>query len=239
MGLHARLSPSAAGRWLSCPASVRLSEQVPERPAGPAAQAGTLMHSGFERALLGVGHLTRSEVEALQQLGVSEERARQMVDQGVSAARSLLSRYHLTEFLTEHRVNPGARIKRSDFWGTADLIAACDGQGVLLVADFKTGRLPVEPQENAQMLAYASGCLDLLSFEPSRVVLAVLQPPVWGDQASVWETDLPTLHAFEAYAQTQAASTDLLDVTPNPSEAACQWCRGRAVCPAFTHPDWA
>jgi hypothetical protein len=70
-------------------------------------------------------------------------------------------------------------------------------------------------------------------------VLAILQPPVWGDQPCVWETDLATLHAFEAYARTQAALTDSQNVSPNPSEAACQWCRARAVCPAFTHPDWA
>ena len=239
MAMHARLSPSAAGRWLSCPASVRLSEQVPERPAGPAAQAGTVMHSGFERALLGEGHLTASELEALKQLGVAPERACQMVDEGVSAARALLSRYRLTEFLTEHRVNPGARIGRTDFWGTADVVAACERQGVLLVTDFKTGRVPVPPEENAQMLAYAAGSLDLLTFQPSRIVLAILQPPVWGDQPCVWETDLATLHAFEAYAQTQAALTDSPNMALNPSEAACQWCRGRAVCPAFSHPDWA
>ena len=41
---HALLSPSSAHRWLACPASIRLSAQLPEPPTTPAAQEGAIAH---------------------------------------------------------------------------------------------------------------------------------------------------------------------------------------------------
>lgn len=235
---HARLSPSASLRWLGCPASIKLSEQIPERGAGAAAQAGTLMHTVIERRLHGGHHLTRDELQVLQQLGVSELRARQIVDQSVQAARKALAKYDLREMLTERRVDPGARIGRSDLWGTADLIGACATRRILLVGDHKTGKSPVGAEGNTQLLCYVAGALDLLSFEPELIVIGVFQPPVYGSEPCLWEVDLQTVLAFEHVVRAQAALTDQPDVAPRPSEQACMWCRARAICPAFSHPDW-
>jgi len=213
---HARLGPSSAHRWARCPASIRLSEQVPHRPAGPAAAAGTLLHAVFERQMLGQSHLHEHEIEWLSELDMGEARAR----------------YGIAEFLLERRVDPGAVIGRTDFWGTADLIGANADRRLLLVGDLKTGRGAVEVEGNDQMLAYALGSLALLNFVPQRIVLAVFQPPVLGDQPALWETDLETLLSFKRFISERAALTDG-DHPPQPSDDACQWCAAKSICPAW------
>ena len=232
MAAHARLGPSGAHRWLRCPASIRLAEQVPRAPTSPAAAAGTVMHSVFERALLGQHDFTSAEIEYLAELDVSEMRARTIVCQAAQAARHTLRQLYLAEFLTETRVDPGAVIGRDDFWGTADLIAADAITKTLLVADLKTGRGRVEVEFNDQLLSYALGALPLLQFKPTRIVLAIFQPAIYGDRASIWRTTSGVLHRFSEFAIGQASKTDHPDIEPTPSQEACRWCPARAVCPA-------
>ena len=233
-GAHARLGPSSAHRWARCPASIRLSESVPPQPSGFAAAAGTLLHAVFERQMQGLSHLHEHEIEWLAELDMGEARARRIVDEGVRAAHSTLARYGLSEFLLEHRVDPGASIGRTDFWGTADLIAANASSELLLVGDLKTGRGSVSVEANDQMLSYALGALDVINFEPKRIVLAVFQPPVLGDKAATWETDMTTLREFEAFIAKLAALTDSTDYPPQPDDEACQWCPAKSICPAWS-----
>ena len=220
---HARLGPSSAHRWTRCPASIGLSEQVPPRASGPAAAAGGLMHAVFERRLLG-------------QLDVSPARARQIVAQALLAAHGALAQYGVTEYLTERRVNPGGVVQRDDFWGTADLIGANQASRTLLVGDLKTGRGRVEVKHNEQLLCYALGALELIDFEPERIVLAIFQPPVFGERAALWQTDARTLQEFGVFVGQQAALSDLADLPPSPSTEACQWCPAKPVCPAHRRP---
>jgi hypothetical protein len=74
--------------------------------------------------------------------------------------------------------------------------------------------------------------LELLTFTPQRVILAVIQPPLLGDRAAVWSTTLETLLQFQAYIAERAAATDDPDAPPTPDEGACQWCPARSICPA-------
>jgi hypothetical protein len=236
---HARLGPSSAHRWLRCPASIRLAEQLPPASSSPAAVAGTVMHTVFERILLNQHDFTASEIEYLAELDVSEMRARTIVGQAVKAARYALRQLHMTEFVTETRVDPGAVIGRDDFWGTADLIAADATTQTLLVADLKTGRGRVDVEFNDQLLSYALGASRLLQFEPTRIVLAIFQPAIHGDRAAMWQTNWGVLREFSEFALKQASKTDQANTAPTPSQEACQWCPARAVCPALTmalHP---
>lgn len=190
------------------------------------------MHTVFERRLLNKHDFTAKEFIQLAEFDVSEGRARQIVDQAETAARAVLHQYNLIEFLTETRVDPGAVIGRTDFWGTADLIAADPNSRTLLVGDLKTGRGRVEVEFNDQLLAYAMGAEALLEFTPRRVVLAVFQPPVYGNRAAVWETTTDTLRDFSRYAGERARLTDAPSIETTPSNEACQWCPAKAVCPA-------
>lgn len=193
------------------------------------------MHEVFERRLLGQHHFTGSEIESLAEFDVPEARARSIVDQAVTSAKQTLHEFELSEFLTETRVDPGAVIGRSDFWGTADLIAADAKSRTLLVGDLKTGRVRVDVEFNDQLLAYGLGALPLLDFEPERVVLAIYQPPVNGPRAALWQTTPTTLREFAEFARVQAAQTDLSTTQPTPSIEACQWCPARVICPAHVN----
>jgi len=190
------------------------------------------MHTVFERQLLNQSHLHDPEIEFLQECGVPEVRARQIIDQGVRAARRILNQFQITEYLTETRVDPGQAMGRSDFWGTADLIGAETKNRTLLVGDLKTGRGRVDVVANDQLLSYAIGALSLLNFKPTRIVLAIFQPPLLGEFAAVWETDAKTLDQFRDFIKERAALTDAHDYPPQPSDEACVWCPAKRVCPA-------
>ena len=232
MANHARLGPSGAHRWMGCPLSVRLSEQVEAKPAGIAAAAGNIMHTAFERRMLRQGDITQQEILELGFLDVGQNKATLIVDQGAEAAFKVLARFGIEDYLCEQRVDPGQFIGRTDFWGTADLVGANKSNKTLLVGDLKTGRGRVDPQFNEQMLSYALGALTLIDFVPNRIVLAIFQPPLLGATAAVWVTDLQTLDKFKEFARTQAALTDDLECQPNPSAEVCQWCPAKSICPA-------
>lgn len=193
--------------------------------------AGTILHDVFERRLLQTGDFTTIEFEQLLELDMEASRARRIVEQGIAAALEVMEHYKASEFLTEVRVDPGATIGRTDFWGTADLVAANPVTQTLLVGDFKTGRTRVEVEANDQLLCYAMGARSLLGFEPKQVVLAIFQPPVWGSRAAVWTTELKTLSHFATFAKEQAMRTDEAQVLPTPSREACAWCPAKTVCP--------
>lgn len=229
---HARLGPSAMDRWSRCGACIRLSEGLGAAAPGPAATAGTVLHNAYERCQLGGAGLTRAELLHLEACGVSSARAQAILDQALKATATLLSRYGVRHFVTELRVDPGRRIGRSDFWGTCDLLGVAPASRTVILADFKSGRGVVDPVDNLQLLSYCLGALDLLDFTPQRLVLAIVQPPVFGDEPAVWETTPDVLMQFEQYARERAAATDNPTALPVPSTEACQWCPARPICPA-------
>ena len=168
--------------------------------------------------------LLPEELADLDTYDMGERYAFKILTEAVIAAKEALTRYGLVEFLTEQRVNPGLRIGRDDFWGTGDLVAACAVTKTLAVLDLKTGRGRVEPECNDQLLAYAMGALDMLSFEPQRIVLGVIQPVIYGAKPRIWETDRATLAEFEVFVQERAAKVDDPATAPEPGDGQCRWC---------------
>ena len=231
MGEHARISPSAMHRVSQCPASVRLSEQVPYRPGGPAAQAGTIMHSAFERQLLGEGHLTDDELLALEDLEVAPKYAYRLVDDAVAAARNVLDRHRAVDFLTETRVHPGRAIGyEGQLWGTADLIGIGQDE-VLIVGDAKFGRGLVSPELNDQMLTYAVGALEIIDFEPKKIALAIFQPVLFGARPKVWECSIDIIGQYRDHLAMVCDMANDPAIEPTPSEDACRWCPALKICP--------
>jgi hypothetical protein len=233
---HARLGPSAMSRILACPYSVKASEACVKKPAGNAALAGTLMHAEFERAMLD-GNLSIDDevLWQLDDLDYGRQWAENMLKVTTQSAHSLIEKYDVTEFLLEERVYPGETIGIADFWGTADFMGIGRNNTCLVVADVKTGRGIVDPENNDQMLSYALGAYNALdkNFKKTitAVALAVIQPSNLRRPLNVWETGVDTLGEFASFAREQLSKVDLPDLTPTPSEGACQWCPAREVCP--------
>jgi hypothetical protein len=229
---HAPLSPSSAFRWSACPISVRLIRTLPKQPTGDAAKAGTLLHAVFERLLYGGPGLNSAEFAELERLGVRKTLALAILESGVKSTQEVLAEYSIREIALETRVDPGAVIGRGDFWGTADLLGVNEQSKTLLVLDFKTGRHPVEVADNLQLLAYALGALDTLTFEPQKIVLAIVQPIAFGPLAQTQTISPEVLDRFAEWIGDRAFATDDPQATPQPSAESCRWCPARSICPA-------
>ena len=194
---HARIQPSSMDRILACPASVRLSEDLPPRPAGAAATAGHVMHQMFERGMKGESiDPDLVELENLYHSEYSPRRAKQTVEIAMKAANKALSKYSAINVLLETRVPCGAPIGREDFWGTSDIIAFNERTRTLIVADLKTGLIRVSPERSAQMLSYAMGAVHLLGWRPDVIALAIVQPSKYKLEPAIWETDSEYLDQF-------------------------------------------
>jgi hypothetical protein len=129
---HCRLSPSSSERWLACPYSAQTD--LP-RFTNEAAEKGTSLHSLAGDVLAG-----RATTDGLKPKDV---RAIDMYVDHVHANGG--------EYLVEHFWES---IAIDDFGGTADCVIFKHGK--IAVYDFKSGKWPVEAEDNTQLLSYAS-----------------------------------------------------------------------------------
>jgi len=221
-----KLRPSAASRWLNCPASVKLCEGIPYQPAGEAAQIGTAIHSVAETCILtGMSpyDFIGKQVEGITITDGNADFAQQHV-------------YHVRDLelrLGTLKVEQFVTIYESDkinLAGTADVLAYSFEKDTLVIADLKTGRGYIDADSD-QMKLYALGAMRTLKAVFKNIELAIIQPhhgeprvhKMTYDELADWSSQNLT-PALVAIAE---GST-----TPTPSEKACQWCPAKATCPA-------
>jgi len=224
------LRPSAAARWIACPASVQLSAKMPKGEAGAAAQRGTAIHSLSESCFL-----TSSTPE--EWLGIDVEGIR-MDDEAITYARKhldyieteelRLGNVFVEQFVTAYE-SPAVRVA-----GTADVLGWSDDTGEFIVGDLKTGRGWVDADSD-QMRIYALGGMRLAKKNFRTVTMTIVQP-VHGVNRHHTMT-VPDLLRWEAQVlipAVQAAMSTSAEAVP--SEAACQWCPAKPICPAHIEP---
>lgn len=165
MSDHALYSPSAATRWLTCPGSVSLSG-TEVQGSSPAAEEGTAAHWLFEnyRSRQYASHAPNG-VELTEQLKTTVKSSLDVMNSHVSG-----SEFRELKMPTWKTLN----LPEPIIWGTADVVALADDRAWLV--DFKYGRYAVSPENNAQLLTYAVGLLDLVGDAYEDFSLAILQP---------------------------------------------------------------
>lgn len=224
------LRPSAAARWIACPASVQLSAKMPQSEAGAAAQRGTAIHSLSESCFL-----TSSTPEEWLNIDVDGVR---MDEEAITYARKhldyieteelRLGNVFVEQFVTAYE-SPAVRVA-----GTADVLGWSDDTGEFIIGDLKTGRGWVDADSD-QMRIYALGGMRLAKKTFRTVTMTIVQP-VHGVNRSHTMT-VPDLLRWEAQVlipAVQAAMSTSAEAVP--SEAACQWCPAKAICPAHIEP---
>lgn len=224
------LRPSAAARWIACPASVQLSAKMPQSEAGAAAQRGTAIHSLSESCFL-----TSSTPEEWLNIDVGGVR---MDEEAITYARKhldyieteelRLGNVFVEQFVTAFE-SPAVRVA-----GTADVLGWSDDTGEFIIGDLKTGRGWVDADSD-QMRIYALGGMRLAKKQFKTVTMTIVQP-VHGVNRSHTMT-VPELLTWEAQVlipAVQAAMSTTAEAVP--SEAACQWCPAKAICPAHIEP---
>lgn len=237
--IHSSIGPSAAHRWLSCPASVKLEAQFPDR-AGESAAEGTLAHALCELKLkhyFFTRELTKrkytAEVKKLKQDPLWSDEMEGYTDvyleyiRGLALSMPAAPYVAVEKHLDMSKYIPGC-------FGTGDCILI---QGETLhVIDFKYGKSPkgrVQVEDNPQMLLYALGAYTAYSllYRIKKVVLHIVQPRL-ADGVTSWETDIGYLMEFARMAAEQAEIAMSDKAYFSPSEKTCRYCKAGAVCKA-------
>lgn len=235
--MHSSLGPSIAHRWLSCPASVKLEAQFPDR-AGESAAEGTLAHALCELKLkhyFFTKELTKrkytAEVKKLKQDPLWNDEMEGYTDVYLDYIRELALSMPAAPYVAIEKHLDMSKYIPGCF-GTGDCILI---QGETLhVIDFKYGKSPngrVQAEENPQMLLYALGAYSAYSllYRIKKVVLHIVQPRL-PDGITSWETSVDYLMEFAGTAAEQAEIAMSDNPYFSPSEKACRYCKAGAVC---------
>lgn len=234
MSDHALLSPSSSARWINCPPSARLAEQFPDT-GGTDASKGTLAHAIAElkaRKYFLEPMSTRTYNSRLKKLKEDP-----LYDKGMDAATDMYLDYLKNLAIGFGSAAPFVALENQvsyqkyaqDGFGRADCIMI--GGGRLCVCDYKNGSgVPVDAENNSQMLLYALGALETYNMiygsSIQDIHLAIIQPNAGG----VKEWSL-TRKELEEWGETVAKPAAALawegkgDFCPGP------WCE-KYFCPA-------
>jgi putative RecB family exonuclease len=249
--LPTTLSPSKISAFKHCPLQFRFSviDRLPEPPS-PAASKGTLVHRALELLMLRAPG-DRTPASALADL----ERARQelaahpeFADLDLTAeeldafhadAAALLLRYFDIE--DPAAVRPiGLELRLSVALGGLNLRGVIDrleldGDGELVVTDYKTGAVPGERAEQDRLGGvhfYSLLCERLFGRRPVRVQLMYLSAPevlsIAPSEQSVTGMERRAMALWAAVERACARE----DFRPNRSRL-CDWCNFQAYCPAW------
>lgn len=189
-GAHAKLSPSAAERWLACPASVRLSENIPNTTS-VYAEEGSFAHAVGEILLLHEFDYA-DHLEALKNTPAGK---RYYSDTLFSYAQDYADfvRRNVTEgakLFVECKLDLSRWIPEG--FGTGDAIVIKDDE--MFFDDLKYGMgVPVSAVNNKQLMIYALGALDAFGFmyDIKKVTMSIYQPRI--DNISSWQISVEEL----------------------------------------------
>lgn len=239
---HARLSASAAHRWMACPGSVRLSANLPNKSSIHAA-TGTLAHEVAAESL----NFKESPAERLGdvetidgfQITVDQE----MVD-GVQFYLDTIkadAKKGDEAFVEVDLAEPLAKID-PDLGGTADHVRWRPKTQHLLVTDLKYGAgKVVEPTENKQLKLYALGALLTVDKPVKEVTVRIVQPRIEHEDGRVRDWTFPAVELldFAADAAESASRTRDANAPLVPGETQCGFCPARHCCPALEEKQHA
>ena len=214
---HARLSASRAERFMTCPGSVRLENQMPYEPAGEAAAIGTAIHELSERILRG---------EEIDDPDVNPEHVA-MAQEYANFINNLVE--NPRKKLIEVNVDAGLKSLHPALGGTADAVLV-DGNH-LIICDLKTGRVPVEAENNKQLMTYALGVMRQFNAPVDiTCTMHIFQPRAGHSKWTISGADLVNHGHDLVHAANLALSPD---APTNPSPDACKYCRAKTICPSM------
>lgn len=229
---HAYFSPSAASRWIACPASLYLSEQIATGGNSKYAHEGTICHNIAADCLTKRILPTDFLGKIIEKVVLSQELV-ESIQLYVDEIRGLAKEYKALGGKIEHKVE-----LTKECWGTADAMMWNDD--TLLICDLKMGKgVVVDAENNAQLKLYAIGGLKWLEMEhqirPTKIVNIIIQPRT-PDPVRRYRVDRKNLATWyrDKVAPILATHTQGVqsDIPCNPGAIQCRWCGVSATCGA-------
>lgn len=224
-------SASVFGRLALCPGSFMMEKTCPDE-SSPAASEGTLLHAYMEQLLTGEPWEGPPLAAEQQELC---ERALRLLD-GVKemiARENPGAAFHLVS--TEERVFYRNLFGTAYYSGQWDALfeVNCPDSSFMMVADWKFGRVEVDSAEANRQL---EALVPLVAQKEHNdnvihqgIYAAIIQPRVAGP-ASVAFYDAEAIDQAEQRSLAVARAAMDPDAPRYCSEAACRYCRAKAVC---------
>jgi len=224
------LRASASSRWIACPASAKLSAQMPYVESGEAAKIGTAIHSLAEHCFKGDLDPTKFEGQVYEGITMTEENCE-------FALEHLKAIWKIEDELGAGSVQVEQFIPYQDtqvckVGGTTDVIGISKEKRKLIIADLKTGRGYVDA-DSEQLKLYALSALNQnnLFRDISTVELWIVQPH--HGELRKHSMTIQELVDWEHYILMPAIENALNPAyPPTPSDSACQYCPAKTICPA-------
>lgn len=246
---HAKLSPSAAHRWIPCPGSVFLSEGIPDT-SSQFADEGSAAHFLASTCLI-------ERVDAKEYLNKtiavhSEGEAWVKGDEALPRGYNLfhvnhemvenvqvyldLVRGEAGDLYVEQKYGIGHITGEADAKGTADAVIINGTK--LTIIDLKYGRgVKVDAQSNLQLGLYAAGAIEHWAFceEFDEIELIICQPRI--DHIDRWTTGQGWIQEICKLAS-ESAGKALSQTSKSgfywPGEKQCGFCKAKGKCAALT-----
>lgn len=255
-----RFPASLLERIVSCPGSAALSATA-VRKQNFAADRGQAAHQLAQWTLTDGNFDTRvylgRVIEYRQNRGTAEETVRRFkvdeqmcaeVQDYVDAVRARLQKFQdsvgvvSVKLFVEERVDTSNVLGVPRQYGTADVLILAeykDGTAKLSIEDLKFGKLPVEANDNFQLMTYGAALLDVYKADETELVIHM--PRL--QHVSVHAVTAAELRAFgnkirkgvdAALEQDEILQTKgVAAMSFNPSEKQCMFCPAQKICPAF------
>ena len=230
MSGHAKLSPSSAVRWMTCPGSVALSEGIEDKSSSNADE-GSMMHAMAAKCLA-------TGAELFNYVGTTDkETGLTLQDKHIADVQFYLDHVHEICAATggclyvEERLPIGWLTGEKGAHGTADAVIATANE--LIIVDAKFGYKEVEAERNPQLLMYAAAAYNELkvAYDFERIRVVISQPRLGAKPEYTCTVD--ELNEFMAQVAFAAEMTRSHPEQLVPSPKGCQWCRAKATCPAL------
>lgn len=228
MPKHALLSASASKRWIACPPSARLCEDIPDQTSEYALE-GTQCHElcaylvekALGRDVLNPrGTLTKYSEEMHR---CAEEYASYVLEQYEKAKEYCKD----SKIFIEQRVDFSRWV--AEGFGTGDAIIVADK--LLQIVDYKHGLgVLVEAEENSQMMCYALGALEAFDgiYDIETISMTIFQPR--RSNVSTWSCTKEALLFWAETVLKPAADMAYAGKGEYQIGEHCQFCKVKATC---------
>lgn len=241
-GQHAKLAPSAAETWISCPASIRMSALVPSGGSSIYAEEGTAAHAlGEIKASLALGLITERQATHRREKWRKEfAYVLDQLEEGWELEMERCTTEYVELILERAALYPNSQVMLEQRMPTG--IPECDGTSDVVIVsplhveiiDLKYGSgVAVEAHDNPQLKLYALGALDTYGDvlgDTELVRWTVFQPRM--DHTLTEETTPEELRKWRSRILPIAEAALGPDAPFGPSEAACRWCPASGRCQA-------